>query len=140
MGRYSSPPPERLRAATGFGRLIAAGMMDRAACLEALAAGQGLCARVRLADALTDATLAWREKRHFARLAVRDAMAEVLDGPAPEVRLAPAPEAHLGPALRRVAHAANHDLGLPLREVEVEAMAATVLARALSHHIEALHA
>src|SRR5262245_15346944 len=100
MGENSSPPHARLAAVRGFARLIAAGMMDRAACLEALAAGQGLCARVRLAEALTDATLAWREKRHFARLAVRDAMADALDGPAPE--------AHLAPALRRVAHAANH--------------------------------
>lgn len=130
LGLNSSPParprdpsPARLRAAAGFGRLVAAGLMDRAECLEALAAGQTFCARVRLAHALTDATLHWGRARRRAERAVRTALAGQLGG---EARLPSA-------TLRGAAHDANRALGYPLRAAEVEALAARVLARAMAH-------
>jgi len=106
-------------AIPGFARLIAAGLMGRDECLDALAEGQDRDARIALAHALTDATLDMRRARARTERAIRAALAPLLAARAPAA------------ALRAAAHETNRAHGHRLRQAEVEAITAALVWRQL---------
>jgi len=109
--------PRWAEVASGFGRLVAQGVMDHAECYDAMLhasrarrpAMDEIGRSVRLAQALHDATLNWQGVRDRTRFGIRRALAPMLVARAASARLLAA------------AHAVNAEAGDPLLPREVHA-------------------
>lgn len=119
MDAIRDPAPQ-LRAATVFGRLVGAGLLDEDECLPKLTAAAARAApgrdpaglAMRLAWRLREAAAEMRRARATAARALTAAIAPLLDA------LAPAE------AILEAARAANERAGTVLRGAEVEMLAA----------------